>query len=144
MDVESKRRLVARMLGVGVERVKIDPEGLEEVRDAITRRSLRALIERGIITIERKRGQSRGRARERRGKRRGPGSRKGSRGAREDTARLRVLKVRALRRELKRARERGLISKKQYWELYYQVKGGQVRTVRHLRELIAKLRGEIR
>jgi large subunit ribosomal protein L19e len=51
-----------------------------------------------------------------------------------------VMKVRALRWRLKVARDRNEISKDQYRKLYRQVKGGQVRGVKHLYEIMKETR----
>jgi len=47
-----------------------------------------------------------------------------------------MIKVRALRWRLKVSRSRNEISKEIYRKLYGQVKGGQVRDVKHLMELM--------
>jgi len=47
-----------------------------------------------------------------------------------------ITKVRALRWRLKVAKDRKQISKASYRALYKQIKGGQVRGVKHLLELM--------
>ncbi|MEM4298398.1 MAG: 50S ribosomal protein L19e, partial [Nitrososphaerota archaeon] len=47
-----------------------------------------------------------------------------------------VRKVRALRAHLKMLKDRGEITKDLFNSLYRQIKGGQVRSVRHLKELV--------
>ncbi len=136
---ESKiKEKVASMLGVGKKRVWIDPSRLEEVKEAMTRDDLRRLIERGVIRILPKGGQSTARAKvlkikKRKGRRRGPGSRKGSR---VDEKREWIKRVRALRRALRILRGKGIITPSQYRELYRKVKGGHIRSKSHLAEIV--------
>lgn len=139
MNLRSKRRLAAEVLGVGEDRIIFDEEYNDLIKDAITRSTIRGLVGFGAIKVAPETGISRGRIREkrRRLKRgRGPGSFKGSRTARVPRKQRWVMKVRSLRRRLKVAQERGEISKQLYWNLYRQVKGGQVRGVKHLLELM--------
>jgi large subunit ribosomal protein L19e len=138
MNLRGKKKLIARMLGVGASRVKIDPEALEDVRDAITRASLRGLLKSGAIKIERPKSPSRARARQRRGRRRGPGSRKGPATAKVSRKRAWVLMVRGLRRLLREAKEKGKVDRSTYRALYKRIKGGEVRTKKQLRQLIAE------
>ena len=133
--------LVAEMAGVGVNRVWIDPEHVEEVESAMTKDDLRGLMERGIIRILPKRGISKVRARvrktqRRKGRRRGPGSRKGGPKARMGDKELWVRRIRAIRRLLKRLREKGVIDRRTYRRIYRLAKGGHVRSKRHVLELI--------
>ena len=139
MNLRSKRRLAASVLGVGEDRVVFDEEYSDLIQDAITRSTIRGLVGFGAIRVAPEKGVSRGRfrVRSRRLKRgRGPGSTEGSRHARNSRKDMWMTKVRALRWRLKVARDRKEITKPAYRKLYGQVKGGQVRGVKHLLELI--------
>jgi large subunit ribosomal protein L19e len=139
LNLRSKRRLAADVLGVGEDRIIFNDEYSDLIQDAITRSTIRGLVGFGAITVAPERGVSRGRYRERREKLkrgRGSGSLKGSKTARVPRKEKWVGKVRSLRWRLKVARSRGEISKASYWSLYKQVKGGQVRGVKHLLELM--------
>ncbi len=139
MNLRSKRRLAAEVLGVGEDRIIFDDEYSDLIQDAITRSTIRGLVGFGAIRVAPEKGVSRGRFREerRRLKRgRGSGSLKGSKTARAPRKEIWIAKVRSLRRRLKAAREMGKISKERYWTLYRQVKGGQVRGVKHLLSLM--------
>ncbi|MFQ5969326.1 MAG: 50S ribosomal protein L19e [Nitrososphaerales archaeon] len=139
-NLRDKRELVARILGVGVNRIRFDPEYLEDVTDAITRDDIRSLLTAGTIYLAGVKGTSRGRARAKHMKAkkhgRGHGSKKGSKGARQGKKQIWVRKVRALRHHIKVLKSRGDISRANYWSLYKKVNGGQVRSLSHLRELI--------
>lgn len=141
MNVDRAKELVADMYGVGLKRVWIDPEKIDEVSQALTREDLRRLVEKGIIRILQKGGQSRYRARilrekKKKGRRRGPGSRKGTPAARSDPKKEWIKKIRAIRRLLKRLREKGVIDRKTYRRLYRQAKGGFIRSKSHVLEIL--------
>ena len=139
MNLRSKRRLAASVLGVGKDRIIFDEEYSDLIQDAITRSTIRGLVGFGAIKVAPKKGISSGRDRERgrklkRG--RGSGSTEGSKGARNPRKSQWVTKVRALRWRLRVAEERGELGKVAYKRLYKQVKGGQVRGVKHLLDLM--------
>ena len=143
MNLRSKRRLAASVLGVGVDRVIFDDEYSDLIQDAITRSTIRGLIGFGAIRAAPKKGVSRGRFRERSRKLkrgRGSGSTEGSARARNPRKDMWVTKVRALRWRLKVARDRKEIGGDAYRRLYEQVKGGQVRGVKHLLTLMKDVR----
>jgi large subunit ribosomal protein L19e len=124
---------------VGLDRVIFDEEYSDLIQDAITRSTIRGLVGFGAIRAAPEKGKSMGRTRERarRLKRgRGPGSKEGPKYARDPRKERWATKVRALRWRLKVARDRGAISKETYRLLYKQTKGGQVRGVKHLLELM--------
>ena len=143
MNLRSKRRLAASVMKVGVDRVIFDDEYSDLIQDAITRSTIRGLVGFGAIRKAPEKGVSRGRFREksrklRRG--RGPGSTEGTKLARNPRKDAWVTKVRALRWRLKVAKERKEISTEVYKRLYKQVKGGQVRGVKHLLGLMKEER----
>lgn len=65
-DLYLQRRLAAEVAGVGLNNVKLPPDYLDEIRDALTREDVRKLIEEGKIIIEKKRGISTSRTKTRR------------------------------------------------------------------------------
>ena len=139
MNLKSKRRLAASVLGVGVDRVVFDEEYSDLIQDAITRSTIRGLVGFGAIRIAPEKGVSRGRFRTRSKKLkrgRGAGSTEGSATARMPRKDQWISKVRALRWRLKVAKDRKEISPQAYKKLYKQVKGGQVRGVKHLLDLM--------
>ena len=139
MNLRSRRRLAAAVLGVGEDRVIFDDEYSDLIQDAITRSTIRGLIGFGAIRVAPEIGVSRGRFREKSGKLkrgRGAGSTEGTAHARNPRKKMWITKVRALRWRLKVAHDRKQISDESYKALYKQVKGGQVRGVKHLLELM--------
>jgi len=139
LNLKSKRRLAASVLGVGVDRVVFNDEYSDLIQDAITRSTIRGLVGFGAITVTPERGVSRGRfrIRSRKLKRgRSAGSTEGRASARSPRKDAWISKVRALRWRLKVAKDRKQISPEAYKRLYKQVKGGQVRGVKHLLDLM--------
>jgi large subunit ribosomal protein L19e len=138
VNIRKKRELVARILGVGVNRVRFEPDKLEDVADSITRDNIKALVKSGAIWTVRPKGTSRGRAEEKRsvwkvhGK--GPGSKKGRKTARVGKKEVYVKRVRSMRYHLKVMKERKDITNDVYWQMYKKVNGGQIRSLAHLRE----------
>ncbi|MEM2760101.1 MAG: 50S ribosomal protein L19e [Nitrososphaerales archaeon] len=143
INLRYKRELAARTLGVGANRIKFEPEFVEDVLDAITRDDIRSLVTARTIYVAGKRGTSRGRARERHLKNKkhgkGQGSKKGRKTARQGRKENWVKKVRAMRRHIKILKKRGEISGKAFWTLYTKINGGQVRSLSHLRELVKEV-----
>jgi large subunit ribosomal protein L19e len=139
LNLKSKRRLAASVLGVGTDRIIFNDEYSDLIQDAITRSTIRGLVGFGAITVAPEKGVSRGRYRERSKKLkrgRGAGSTEGRATARNPRKQVWISKVRALRWRLKVAKERKEISNVEYRRLYKQVKGGQVRGVKHVLDLI--------
>lgn len=138
-ELSLQRRLAADILKVGQHRVWLDPNALDKIESAITRKDLQELINQGIIKRKPQKAQSRARARKleiakSKGRRKGAGSRKGARGARANPKQLWMSQVRALRRRLKLLRDRGMITSSSYRKLYKLVKGGGIRSVAQLTE----------
>ncbi len=127
-----KRRLIARMLGVGVDRVWIDPEHLDDIADIDTREDIRILIRRGYVKIKPVDGQTI----RKRGRKRGPGSKKGKKTSRMTRKELWMMRVRAQRKFLRMLRDKGRITRSQYRKLYMLVKGGMFRSKAHLKTYI--------
>ena len=146
VNLKTKRQLVSRILGVGANRVRFDSDHLDDVADAITRDNIRSLLTAKIIEIKSIKGTSRGRAhfkkhqRRRRGTKQG--SKKGRKGARIGKKEVYVKKIRAMRHQIKVSKSRKEITNKDYWNLYKQVGGNQVRNLAHLRSLIEEIRSK--
>jgi len=131
-----QKRLAADLLKCGIHRVKIDPEKLEEVSEAITREDIRRLIKDGVIYKEQKKGVSRARVRARKRKKRGPGSRKGKKYSRISRKEQWMMRVRAQRKKLRELRDRGLITKTIYRKIYRMVKAGSFKSVAAMMEYL--------
>lgn len=140
VNLRAKKRLAARVTGVGVHRIKFDSDHLDDVADAITRENIRSLITANTIQIRPFTGTSRGRAQDKKDQKnkRGTkqGSKQGRKGARVGKKEVYVAKVRSLRRLLKIAKDRKDITNPEFWTLYKKVGGNTVRNKAHLRQLM--------
>ena len=140
VNLKKKRELIARMLGIGANRVRFEPDKLDDIADSITREDLRSLVKRGTIWTTKVKGTSRGRAKTKQAIRRksglGPGSKKGKKTARMGKKSAYVMKIRSLRHHLKVMKDRNEINRQTYWLTYKKVDGGQVRSVSHLRDIV--------
>ena len=119
VNLKSKKRLVSRIVGVGVNRVRFDNDHLDDIADAITRDDIRSLITANTITIKSFTGTSHGRAtsqKNSKSKKRttGQGSKKGRKGARVGKKTVYVNKVRALRYLLKVSKDRKEITNESF------------------------------
>ena len=141
MSTRNQRRLAASVMGIGVNRVWIDPERTEDVEAAITRSEIRKLIHEGAIKASPERGQSRYRARllhekKRAGRRKGPGTRKGGKYSVVSRKAMWIGRIRSLRSRLQSLRSRRTITVNTYRILYRKAKGGEFRSVAELERYI--------
>ncbi|NIP40904.1 MAG: 50S ribosomal protein L19e [Candidatus Aenigmarchaeota archaeon] len=153
MNVRSQKMLAAKIMKVGLSRVRINPGGEKEVGEAITRNDVRGLIAKGIITKVEKKGARKTdskfrRDQKKKGRRKGHGSRKGAMYARKTKKREWIEKVRPLRKLLRELRDSGKLERNNYRRLYLAVKGGSFRNKKHLlyhlkeHELLKKVKKE--
>ena len=137
-DLKNQKRLASVVMKVGQSRVRIDPDRNDEVAGAVTRADIRKLVDGGVITAVQKTGVSRGRGRKldqqkAKGRRTGPGSRKGAANARRPRKESWIMRIRAIRDELRVLREKGAIDAATYRDYYVRAKGGQFRSRNHLK-----------
>ena len=146
VNLKAKKRLVSRMVGVGVSRVWFDSQHLEDIADAITRENIRSLMTANSIQIKSIKGTSRGRAKLKKiqRKKRGTtaGSKQGKKGARVGKKQLYVKRIRSLRYLLKVFKDRKEINNQQFWSLYKRVGGNTVRNKAHLRTLVEEIKSK--
>ncbi len=144
VNLKAKKRLAARVTGVGVHRIRFDTDHLDDVADAITRENIRSLITANTIRIKSFTGTSKGRAHTKKAQKnkRGitQGAKKGRKGARVGKKEVYVAKVRALRRLLKIAKDRKDLTNPEFWILYKKVGGNTVRNKAHLRTLMDEIK----
>ena len=128
MSLRMQRRLAADLLKCGENRVRFDPERIEDVMDAITRADIRRLIKDGVIYAAPKKGQTRHRVKEKRG----PARRKGGKHSVISRKRRWVMRVRAQRRVIASLRDSGRLARDAYRKVYLQVKAGRFKSVADL------------
>ena len=100
LRAKKRLRLVSRVTGVGIHRIRFDSDHLEDIADAITRENVRGLITANTITFKPIVGTSRGRAqlqkklqKTKRGKK--AGSKQGRKGATSGQKTTYVKKIRS-------------------------------------------------
>lgn len=138
MNLTTQKRLAASVLKVGVNRVWIDPEQMEEVSRAITRDGIRQLIDQDVIKAKPETGISSYRSKKlaeqkKKGKRKGRGSIKGAKKARTPKKQVWMKTIRALRSDLKDMRNSGEIDPTTYRKLYKMAKGGAFRSKSYMK-----------
>jgi len=136
-NLTNQRRLASKILGVGGNRVWIDPERVEDVEGAITREEVRKLIHEKIIRASPEKSVSRARAKtllekKRKGRRKGPGSYGGSGRAAVSKKDAWMLKIRALRRNLRELKASRVITEKTYTQYYRMAGSGRFSSVADL------------
>tara|TARA_Y100000294_G_scaffold103637_1_gene96203 strand:- start:143 stop:604 length:462 start_codon:yes stop_codon:yes gene_type:complete len=136
--MRAKKVLAAKLLKTSPKKVRFAADALEDIKKAITRSDIRGLIAIGKVSKNRANEQSKSRARKiasqkRKGRRKGKGRKKGSKHSvltKKDKWMARIRTQRLFLRELK---EKGLLSVKDYRNLYDKSKGGYFRNKRHIK-----------
>jgi len=141
MNLKAQKRMAAEIMKCGETRIYFDPYLIEDIKMAITREDIRNLIKEGIIKKKYKIGISKYRKiirheRRKKGRGRGLGKRKGTKNARNPKKKVWIKRIRPLRRELKKLRDRKLIATASYRKLYKNTKGGMFNSVAQLNRYI--------
>ncbi|MGQ9507247.1 MAG: 50S ribosomal protein L19e [Candidatus Bathycorpusculaceae bacterium] len=136
-SLKSQRRIAAKILKVGQNRVWIDPNRIEDVETAITREEIRKLIHEGVIKPFPIKGISHARARilhekKMKGRRRGVGSRSGAAHAKISKKEAWMSKIRALRKRLQELKANKIITESTYRKLYKMASSGRFSSVADL------------
>jgi large subunit ribosomal protein L19e len=138
MNTSNQKKVSAKILKVGKNKIWFDKSKLTEIKEAITKADIRALVGQNIIQKRPDRGTSRVRARKRiiqrrKGRQKGPGSRKGKKTARLSKKDAWMIKVRSQRNFIKELKASTIIAVSTYRNLYSKVKGGYFRNKRHIK-----------
>ena len=138
MQLTVQRRIAAQLMKCAPSRVRFDTARTTEIKEAITKFDIWALIKQGVIQRVQIVGTSRGRARalhqqKLSGRSRGHGSRKGRSGARENTKRAWMNRIRNQRELIKTLKDNESITKVAFRDMYQKAKGGYFRSRRHVK-----------
>jgi len=134
MSMKIQKRLAADILKCGENRIRFDPERLDDIRDAITRAEVKALIKDGAIFAEQAKGQQRIRVKEKRG----PGRKKGAKHAVISRKRRWIMRVRSQRRYLMGLRAAGRLKEGAYRKVYLQIKAGRFKSIADLKAYLTE------
>ncbi len=139
MNLSTQRRIAAKIMKCGENRVWINPANAKEVSEAITREDVRRLIASGAMVKSPEAAPSKAKiimraAQKRKGRRSGHGSRKGSFSSRSgNTKKLRWIRtIRPQRAMISKLKKSGSIGNETYKKLYALSKGGVFRSRKHL------------
>ena len=141
MKLTIQKRLAAQILKCSQYKVVFDSSKLKDIKEAITKSDIKTLIANKVIWIKPLRSTSRGRARKiaaqkRKGRRKGEGKKKGKFSARISKKEAWKTTIRPQRNLLKELRDKKIITKKDYQNLYRKAKGGFFRSRRHIKMYI--------
>ena len=144
VNLRLQRRLASSILGVGDKRIWMDPNEVNEIALANSRKAVKKLVKDSFIIKKKVAMHSRNRARVRqeevlKGRHTGTGKRHGCRDARMPTKILWVRRQRTLRRLLKKYRESKKIDKHLYHATYLACKAGTYKSKQNLADHIEKV-----
>ena len=125
-----QKRLAAKILGIGVSRVWLDPTKMDEIKKAVTKADIKKLISKGYIKELRPKIRKKRKEKKRR---RGEGSRKGGKYSIVSKKRRWIITIRSLRKYLKELKENDKIDNRMYRKLLKLAKGGMFRSRSHLK-----------
>jgi len=128
MKVDLKKKLAARVLGVGKEKIVFDTARIQEIKEAITRQDIKTLFEDGAISMKDRKGKRK--IIKRKWRRKG-GKIKKVVGRRKKKYITIVRKQRAF---LKIAKNKKIIDAKKHKELRDKVKTKAFKSLAHLKE----------
>ncbi|MBT4135756.1 hypothetical protein HOD75_04460 [archaeon] len=128
MNLSKKKVLASKALGVGKNRIIFNPEGLSEIKEAITKQDIISLKDDGIISIKPVKGRTKVK---RRKTRRGPGKIKKTVNKRKQ---IYVKITRKLRNYIKQLTDRGVIERDLYKELRKKIRMRAFKSKANLKE----------
>eukprot|EP01108_Squamamoeba_japonica_P002880 TRINITY_DN242_c0_g1_i1.p2 TRINITY_DN242_c0_g1~~TRINITY_DN242_c0_g1_i1.p2 ORF type:complete len:231 (+),score=123.20 TRINITY_DN242_c0_g1_i1:53-745(+) len=149
VSLKLQKRLAAAVLKCGRHKVWLDPNEVNEISSANSRKNIRKLAKDGYILRKPNKIHSRSRTRrreaaKRKGRHMGLGKRRGTKNARNPPKRQWIKRIRTLRRLLKKYRAKKRIAKSMYHELYLKAKGNAFRNKRVLIEHIHRQKSELK
>lgn len=123
MSALTVKRLASEILGVGLNRIRLQKENLAKVEEALTRADVRGLIDEKIVYALPERAGHRKKERPKRRR----GSRKGRKKAREGGKAAWMARVRSQRKYLRELLAGGGLSRAHKRAIYSKIKGGAFR-----------------
>ncbi len=129
-NLDKRKTLACKVLGVGRQRVIFDTARLEEIKEAITKQDIRDLYEAGAIRIREIIGM---RIKKKRTTRRGPGKIKM---IVYDRKREYVILTRKFRKYISELKKQGKIDQEKYMELRKMIKARAFKDKAHLKDHI--------
>jgi large subunit ribosomal protein L19e len=136
MSATTVKRLAADILGVGVNRVRLDKDNLGKVEEALTRADVRGLVDEGVVyAIPKKAGhRTQEKPRQRRGRR------KGNKKARTGGKSAWMVRIRSQRAFLEQLVGSGELPRAHKRATYLKIKGGAFKGKAAMRAYLAENR----
>ncbi|KAI5171307.1 large subunit ribosomal protein L19e [Nematocida sp. LUAm3] len=140
-DLTRVREMAAKVMECGKNKIWMDPAEITRIAEGKTEEQVKQMAEDGLLIRRPDIGQSRGRCRQFRferslGRHRGFGRRKGTRNARFPEKRIWILRIRAIRKDLKEIRAEGRIDRAMYRKVYLKAKAGCFKSRKMMKEYI--------
>jgi large subunit ribosomal protein L19e len=130
MDLDKVKRIAARVLKTGRQKVWFNPEESDKIKEVMTKEDIRGLLKEGVIKKKSPQSQSKARARKlkekkKKGRKSGRGKRKGTKKTRRQKKKDWITRVRSQRRTLKELKKENpkAVEKVGYGKVYRMIKG---------------------
>ena len=138
MQLTNQKRLAAKILKCGENRVWVNPDYIDEIASSVQADDIREFIEEGLIRAKAIKGTSSVLARtrleqRRKGRQKGKGKKTGTANARNPRKNRWMRTIRSQRKALKDLREVSEITDSEYRRYYLKAKGGSYRSIAHMR-----------
>lgn len=133
MKLGRKKELASRALGVGKKRIVFSTEGVNEIKEAITKQDIKDLVSEGIIKVKNPSGRLSKTAGKKRKKRKTPGNIKKKVNKRKQEY---VALVRKLRKYIKELRKQGKINREEYIDLRKKIKNKYFKSKSNLKRYL--------
>lgn len=134
MNLNKKKSLAARTLGIGKERIIFNVERLEEIKEAITKQDIRDLVAAGAILIREVKGRK---VLVSRKLRRGPGK---VRKKVVDSKRVYMTLTRKLRSYLADLKEKKTLGNEEYQKLRKEIRASAFKSLTHMKERMKEMK----
>jgi len=143
MKGDKAKTIAAELMNTAKDKIWINPEEAESLKEAITKDDIRGLIKEGIVKKSKQSQQSNVRSRKLReskskGRKKGAGSKRAGKKKRSEKKETWIKRVRAQRRTLRELKksEPEAVEKAGYRRVYKMVKGNYFRGKRYLEKFI--------
>ena len=133
MQLNKKKELASRVLGIGKKRIIFNKEALDEVKEALTKQDIRDLVKAGSIFVKEVSGTKKN---VKRTTRRRAGSVKKKVNTRKRDYMIITRKLRAFISEI---RKHGTISSEEYWKLRKEIRAKDFKSKAHMKERISQM-----
>ncbi|MEM3122058.1 MAG: 50S ribosomal protein L19e [Candidatus Pacearchaeota archaeon] len=126
MKLDVKKKLAAKTLGVGLDRIAFNHERIDEIKEAITRQDIRDLVKNNSIIVKDIKGRRKNTKRKNR--RREGSIKKKVRNRKQEYVKI----TRRLRNYLKELKKQGKINRDDYYRIRKEIKNKKFKSKKSL------------